>query len=204
MNATERIRSTRLVGLLRGVERPDELVSALAAAGVEVVEVTLETPGALAAIDRLRERGDVCVVAGTVRTPAEVDAAVAAGAEACVSPAFSAPVVARCRERDVPAVPGALTPTEVEAAWRAGAELVKLFPARAFGPGYVADLRKPLADVPLLCTGGVTAENAADFLAAGAVAVGISFQPGTTEAEARRAAEVVASAPTADDTEERS
>lgn len=117
MNATERIRSMRLVGLLRGAERPDELVSALAAAGVEVVEVT---------------------------------------------------------------------------------------PARAFGPAYVADLRKPLANVSLLCTGGVTAENAADFVAAGAVAVGISFQPGTTEAEARRAAEVVASAPTADDTEVRS
>jgi 2-dehydro-3-deoxyphosphogluconate aldolase/(4S)-4-hydroxy-2-oxoglutarate aldolase len=188
---------------LRGVERPDELVSVLAAAGVGVVEVTLETRGAAAAIERLRARGDVGVVAGTVRTPEQVEIAVAAGAEACVSPGFSADVVARCGELGVPVVPGALTPTEVETAWRAGAALVKLFPARAVGPVYVADLGKPLTDVPLLCTGGITAANAADYLAAGAAAVGISFQPRTTEAEARRAVEAVASAAPAGERRER-
>jgi 2-dehydro-3-deoxyphosphogluconate aldolase/(4S)-4-hydroxy-2-oxoglutarate aldolase len=203
MTAANRIRHERLVALLRGVEQPDELVGLLATAGVGVVEVTLETPGARAAIERLRARRDVAVVAGTVRAPEDVDAAVAAGAEACVSPTLSVEVVARCHDFGVPAVPGALTPTEVEAAWRAGGGLVKLFPARLVGPEYVADLVKPLAEVPLLCTGGVTVANAAEFLAAGAVAVGISFGETTTEVEARRAVETVASAGPAGERKER-
>jgi 2-dehydro-3-deoxyphosphogluconate aldolase/(4S)-4-hydroxy-2-oxoglutarate aldolase len=186
IRVVERIRGERLVALLRGVARPDELVDTLANAGVGVVELTLETPGALEAIGRLRARGDVSVLAGTVRTVDDVEAAIDAGAQACVAPAFVPDVVARCLQLGVPAIPGALTPTEIEAAWRAGAALVKLFPARAFGPGYVADLRKPLHDVPLLCTGGVNADNAGDFLAAGAAAVGISFRAGAVGDEARR------------------
>ena len=182
------------MALLRGVEDPVELAGVLAAGGVGVVEVTLDTPGALRAIESLRATGAVSVVAGTVRTSADVEAAVTAGAEACVSPVLAPAVVARCLELGVPAVPGALTPTEVDAAWRAGAALVKLFPARTVGPQYVADLAKPLWDVPLLCTGGITAESAAAYLAAGAAAVGISFGPGATEADARRAVEAVASA----------
>ena len=134
------------------------------------------------------------VVAGTVRTSADVDAAGAAGAEACVSPVLTPAVVARCLALGIPAVPGALTPTEIDTAWRAGAALVKLFPARTAGPQYIADLAKPLSDVPLLCTGGITAENASAYLAAGATAVGISFRAGATEADARRAVEAVASA----------
>jgi 2-dehydro-3-deoxyphosphogluconate aldolase/(4S)-4-hydroxy-2-oxoglutarate aldolase len=114
MTAANRIRHERLVALLRGVEQPDELVGLLATAGVGVVEVTLETPGALAAIERLRVRGDVAVVAGTVRAPEDVDAAVAAGAEACVSPTLSAEVVARCRAVAVGISFGETT-TEVEA-----------------------------------------------------------------------------------------
>ena len=173
MSAIERIRHERLVAVLRRVADVDARVDALAAAGVGVVEITLDDPDALAAIERTRDRGDVTVVAGTVRRADQVDAAVSAGAEAVVGPAFSRAVVERAAKLGVPAIPGALTPTEVEAAWVAGAALVKLFPGTLGGPAYVKDLLAPLADVPLLITGGVNAQNALSFLEAGAVAVGV-------------------------------
>jgi 2-dehydro-3-deoxyphosphogluconate aldolase/(4S)-4-hydroxy-2-oxoglutarate aldolase len=172
-DVVERIRSERLVAILRRVAEVDAVVEELSSAGIGVVEVTLDDPVAPAVIERLRARSDVTVLAGTVRTPEDVDTADAAGAEACVSPAFSGAVVARCHHLGLPVIPGALTPTEVEAAWRAGAALVKLFPGSLGGPRYVRELLAPLADVPLLVTGGVNAENARGFLEAGAVAVGV-------------------------------
>jgi len=172
VSVVERIRSERLVAVLRRFEDVDARVEALAQAGVRVVEITLDTPDALAAIERARARGDVSVLGGTVRRPEQVEEAVAAGAEAIVSPAHVQAVLERARELGVPAIPGALTPTEVEAAWAAGAALVKLFPGSVGGPSYVRELLAPLADVPLLVTGGVDSSNARAFLDAGAVAVG--------------------------------
>jgi 2-dehydro-3-deoxyphosphogluconate aldolase/(4S)-4-hydroxy-2-oxoglutarate aldolase len=145
----------------------DAAVERLHAAGIALVEITLDSDGALAAIRR--HRG---CLAGTVRTAADVDAAVEAGAAAVVSPGLVPAVVARARELGVPAIPGALTPSEIEAAWQAGAAMVKLFPASLGGPQYVRDLLAPLADVPLIVTGGVDSGNARAFLDAGAVAVG--------------------------------
>jgi 2-dehydro-3-deoxyphosphogluconate aldolase/(4S)-4-hydroxy-2-oxoglutarate aldolase len=171
LNAVDRIREERLVVLLRNVGDTTGLVDALASAGVRVVEVTLDSPDADVSIARLRERGDVTVLAGTVLTPDDVERAVAAGAEACVGPTFAPEVVARCLELGVPAIPGALTPTEIEAAWRWGAAMVKLFPAAVVGPRYLRDLAGPLGAVPLLATGGIDAANAGAFLDAGAVAV---------------------------------
>jgi 2-dehydro-3-deoxyphosphogluconate aldolase/(4S)-4-hydroxy-2-oxoglutarate aldolase len=197
VDAIERIRAERLVAVLRRVADVDAVVDVLAGAGVGVVEVTMDDPGAAAAIERLRRRGDVAVLAGTVRTGGDVDDAAAAGAEACVSPTYADAVVARCRELGLPAIPGALTPTEVEAAWRAGVALVKLFPGSLGGPRYVRELLAPLADVPLLVTGGISADNAADYLRAGAAAVGagssLSGAP-DLDAEARRLVAAVRSA----------
>lgn len=173
MSVIERIRRERLVAILRRVADIGERVAALAGVGVGVIEITLDDPNALAAIERARRRGDVSVLAGTVRAAAEVDAAVAAGAEGVVGPGFVPAVVARAAELGVPVIPGALTPTEVEFAWSAGASLVKLFPAGLGGPRYVRDVLAPLADVPLLATGGVDAQNAVAFIDAGAVAVGV-------------------------------
>jgi 2-dehydro-3-deoxyphosphogluconate aldolase/(4S)-4-hydroxy-2-oxoglutarate aldolase len=189
VGAIERIRAERLVAVLRRVADVDAVVDVLAGAGVGVVEVTMDDSGAAAAIERLRARGDVAVLAGTVRTAHDVDDAAAAGAEACVSPSFSDAVVTRCRELGLPAIPGALTPTEVEAAWRAGVALVKLFPGSLGGPRYVRELLAPLGDVPLLVTGGISADNAAEYLHAGAAAVGAgSSLSGASDvaAEARR------------------
>jgi 2-dehydro-3-deoxyphosphogluconate aldolase / (4S)-4-hydroxy-2-oxoglutarate aldolase len=173
MSAIERIRRERLVAILRRVPDLDARVAALADAGVGVVEITLDDPHALGAIERARGRGDVTVLAGTVRRADQVDAAAAAGAEAVVGPALVREVVERAAELGIPAIPGALTPTEIELAWDAGAALVKLFPGGLGGPRYVRDVLAPLAGVPLLVTGGVDAQNARAFLDAGAVAVGV-------------------------------
>jgi 2-dehydro-3-deoxyphosphogluconate aldolase/(4S)-4-hydroxy-2-oxoglutarate aldolase len=189
VDVVARIRAERVVAVLRRVPDLERLATELVDAGIGVIEVTLDDEGALAGIERLRERGNVAVLAGTVRTVEQAEAAVAAGAEALVSPVFSGAVLARGHQLGVPVIPGALTPTEIEAAWRAGAAMVKLFPARAVGPRYVADVLKPLPDVPLVCTGGVGAANAAEFLAAGAVAVGVSFRE-----DARGAADAVRAA----------
>jgi 2-dehydro-3-deoxyphosphogluconate aldolase/(4S)-4-hydroxy-2-oxoglutarate aldolase len=188
--AIERIRAERLVAILRRLPDVDTRVSALADAGFGVVEITLDDPDAPAAIERARLRGDVTVLAGTVRRADQVDLAATAGAEAVVSPAFVREVVERAAELGVPAVPGALTPTEVEAAWRAGAALVKLFPGSLGGPAYVRELLAPLADIPLLVTGGIDSRNARAFLDAGAIAVGAGSVL-EDPAEARRLVEAV-------------
>lgn len=171
MNAIERIRAERLVVLLRKVPDAERLVETLTRVGVGVVEVTLDSPKADEVIARLHRRGDVTVLAGTVLTTDDVERAVAAGAEACVGPTFVPEVVERCLELEVPAIPGAFTPTEIVAAWKAGAALVKLFPAATLGPRYVRDLLGPLVGVPLLATGGIDAGNAGAFIQAGVVAV---------------------------------
>jgi 2-dehydro-3-deoxyphosphogluconate aldolase/(4S)-4-hydroxy-2-oxoglutarate aldolase len=193
MSAIERIRRERVVAILRRVADVDTRIEALVSAGIGVVEVTLDAPDALAAIELARARGDVTVLAGTVRRADQVDAAAGAGAEAIVSPGFSAAVVARAAELGLPAIPGALTPTEIEAAWSGGAALVKLFPAGLGGPRYVRDVLAPLADLPLLVTGGVDADNARAFLDAGAVAVGLGSALDDPD-EARRLVAAVRSA----------
>jgi 2-dehydro-3-deoxyphosphogluconate aldolase/(4S)-4-hydroxy-2-oxoglutarate aldolase len=171
--AIEAIRSRRVVAILRRVADPLGVVEALREGGIAVVEITLDSPDALATIERLRRDPEVVVLAGTVRTADEARAAIEAGAQACVGPALVAEVLDACQELGVPAIPGAMTPTEVETAWRLGAAMVKLFPAARLGPAYVRDLRGPFGDVPLLVTGGIDATNASAFLRAGATAVGV-------------------------------
>jgi 2-dehydro-3-deoxyphosphogluconate aldolase / (4S)-4-hydroxy-2-oxoglutarate aldolase len=190
MTAVERIRAERVVAVLRRVADIDAVVDALARGGIGIVELTLDSDDALAAIERLRvARPELTVLAGTVRTPDDAEAAVSAGAQACVSPALLPAVVERCRELGVPAVPGALTPSEIESALALSVELVKLFPAGFVGPRYVRDVLAPLGEVPLLVTGGIDSANAGDFLAAGAAAVGIGSAltgAADVEQEARR------------------
>jgi 2-dehydro-3-deoxyphosphogluconate aldolase/(4S)-4-hydroxy-2-oxoglutarate aldolase len=171
--AIEAIRSQRVVAVLRRIANPAVVIHALREEGLGVFEITLDSQHALETIAALRDDDELVVLAGTVRTADEVRAAVDAGARACVSPALSPGVVEACREAGVPAIPGAMTPTEIETAWRLGAEMVKVFPAARLGPGFISDVRGPLEDIPLLATGGVDAANAFDFLRAGAAAVGV-------------------------------
>lgn len=146
------------------------LAATLVSGGIETFEVTLNTPGALEMITRLRSvTGDRLMIgAGTVLRVDQVRAALDAGATFVVSPTFVPAVVDACVERGVPVFPGAWTPTEVYAAWQAGATMVKLFPAQALGPSYVRELRGPFSDIDLLACGGVRPSNIADYFQAGA------------------------------------
>jgi len=195
-----------VVAILRGrrAEHLDAVLDALVDAGIRSLEVTLNTPGALEAIRRARTRfGDeVCVGAGTVRTVADVEDAVAAGAQFLVSPHTDPALGARARELSAAYLPGAMTPSEIVAAWNSGAAAVKLFPARLGGPRYLRDLREPLPDIPIVSTGGVSAENVGEWFAAGAVAVGVggtligdSLDGGDLTALAARATELVKAVP---------
>lgn len=174
------IRLERLVVVLRRVApraRLVALVRELADAGARVFEVTFDAPSAagdlVACRDALGHGGGILVGAGTIRSGAMVEAAVAAGAAFGVSPVFDPAILDAALERGLPYVPGAFSPTEIDAAWRAGATFVKLFPASSVGPGHVRELRGPLAEIELIPTGGIDASSAGAFLEAGAVAVGV-------------------------------
>ncbi len=166
-----------VVAIVRGrrAEHLDAVLDTLVESGIRSLEVTLNTPGALEAIRRAVGRfgPDVAVGAGTVRTVADVEDAVAAGAQFLVSPHTDPALGDRARELAAPYLPGALTPSEIVAAWNSGVAAIKLFPARLGGPRYLRDLREPLPDIPIVPTGGVSAENVAEWFAAGAVAVGV-------------------------------
>jgi 2-dehydro-3-deoxyphosphogluconate aldolase/(4S)-4-hydroxy-2-oxoglutarate aldolase len=148
--------------------------TALIEGGLDVVEIPLGVSGALAAISSLSSSfPDALVGAGTVMSARDAAAALDAGARFLLSPVLVPEVVEAAHATDAAAVPGAFTPTEIDACMRAGADLVKLFPADRLTPADLRVLLAALPDAPLLPTGGVDASNAADWLAAGAVAVGV-------------------------------
>jgi len=150
------------------------LAAALAAGGVSAVEITLTTPGALEAITELASHGGGAVVgAGTVLDEKAARNVIAAGARFVVSPTLDRGVVRYCRDQGVPCLPGAFTPTELLEAWRAGAELVKLFPASALGPRYLREVLAPLPFLRVVPSGGVSLENRAEWIRAGAAAVSV-------------------------------
>lgn len=149
---------------------------ALAAGGVGAVEITLTTPGALEAIAKLAPDAELkgCMIgAGTVLDVKAARDVIARGARFVVSPAFDRFVVRYCRDHHVPCVPGAFTPTELHEAWRAGATAVKLFPASALGPQYLREVLAPLPLLRVVPSGGVSLENAGEWIRAGAAAVSV-------------------------------
>ena len=150
------------------------IAEALLAGGVVAVEVTMSTPDAIRGIAMLaQEFGDRAVIGvGTVLDEATARAAIKAGAEFVLSPAFDEGVVAATLELGKISVPGAFTPTEILRAWNAGADIVKVFPSTALGPQYIKDLLAPLPQLKLTPTGGVDAKNAGEWIKAGAVCVG--------------------------------
>ena len=174
----ERLAAVPLVAILRASDagRFLEVGRVLYEAGVRGIEVTLTSEGALEAFGRLREElpGDALLGVGTVRSVADAELAAAAGAGYLVAPDLRPEVVGWAVERGLPVVPGALTPTEVAAAWAVGATAVKVFPVSAVGgPAYVEAVRAPLPEVPLVPTGGVGIDDIGAYLDAGAAAVGL-------------------------------
>lgn len=176
------IRRQRLIAVLRRVEPRAallDLVDELAGCGVRLFEITLDGPSGADDLRAVREhleaRGvsNALVGAGTVLEDADLLAAAASWADFAVAPVLDLDLLEGALRRELPFVPGALTPTEIRVAWRAGATFVKLFPASAVGPALVRELRGPLPDVELIPTGGIDTSNASAFLAAGAAAVGV-------------------------------
>ena len=181
-----RIKKEKLVAILRGVpmDRIDGVVGALVRGGVRVLEFTFDhdEPDCVAAnaakIRRTVEKfGDqVLVGCGTALTVEEVEAAHDAGACLVISPNVDMAVIRRANQLDMVSMPGALTPTEIVAAYEMGADIVKLFPAGELGLGYIKAVRGPLKHIPMSAVGGVKPENVKDFLDAGVCGFGVGGQ----------------------------
>ena len=153
-----------------------QAVEAIYRGGVRAAEITMTVPGAIRALEQVADRlGDRMMLgAGTVLDPETARACMMAGAEFIVSPSLNVRTIEICRRYSVPVIPGALTPTEVVTAWEAGADVVKVFPCSALGGAkYLKALKAPLPQIELIPTGGVSLATAAEFLAAGAFALGV-------------------------------
>jgi 2-dehydro-3-deoxyphosphogluconate aldolase/(4S)-4-hydroxy-2-oxoglutarate aldolase len=174
----KRIKEIGLLPVLRAnsIDEALALAEAIEAGGVTALEVTMTVPGAIEVIRQLAKQtqGRILIGAGTVLDPETARACVLAGAEFIVSPALNLKTIEICHRYSVPVMPGALTPTEVLTAWEAGADVVKVFPCSALGGAkYLKALKAPLPQIELIPTGGVSLSTAAEFLAAGAFALGV-------------------------------
>lgn len=174
---TAAVEQAGVVAVIR-IKDPSRLravVDALAEGGLRAIEVTMSVPGAVELIRELAPQmpAGFLLGAGTVTDAETARRVIDAGARYIVSPVFRREVVAACHAGGVPAMPGCFSPTEILDAWDAGADIVKVFPATALGPGYIKDILGPLPHVKLMPTGGVTLDNAGDWIRAGAVAVGV-------------------------------
>ena len=189
------LRETGLVPVLRAesVDKALALAEAIAAGGVNVLEVTMTVPGAIQVMRKLAEqRPDILVGAGTVLDAETARMCILEGAQFVVSPALNLQTIEMCHRYSIAVLPGALTPTEVVTAWQAGADVVKVFPASALGGAkYLTALKGPLPHIDLIPTGGVSLATAADFLVAGAFALGVGSDLVDTKAMAAGKPEVV-------------
>lgn len=172
-----RLIETKLVAIVR-LDSGEQLVKvaeALLAGGISAVEFTMSTPGAadMIKIASAQFGPDVLLGAGTVLDPETARVAILAGAQFVVTPALNFDTIELCRRYGKPVIPGAFTPTEMLTAWEAGADMVKVFPADSLGPGYIKAVLAPLPQLRLVPTGGVSADNAAQYLKAGATALGV-------------------------------
>lgn len=174
----KRIKDIGVIPVVRATSADEAMraVDAIREGGISILEITMTVPGAIDVIAKVSARfgDDALVGAGTVLDPETARACIESGARFVVSPALNVETIACCRELDVTVMPGALTPTEVVQAWNAGADFVKVFPAGAVGgPSYLKSLKAPLPQIELVPTGGVSLKTAADFIKAGAAALGV-------------------------------
>ena len=187
-----------LVPVIRVDSKEEALraVSAMGRGGMSVLEITMTVPGALQVIEAIRAQNPgVIVGAGTVLDAETARACILAGAHFLVSPSLDLGVIALCRRYSVAVMPGALTPTEVLAAWTAGADVVKVFPCGAMGgASYIKSLKAPFPHIEMMPTGGVSLKTAADFIRAGSFALGVGadlVNAGDASAITERALEYV-------------
>ena len=171
----DRFRELPLMGILRGVqaESIEPVIETAISSGLQTVEITMNTPGALDLIRRAIKvaQGRLTIGAGTVVTAEHMKLALDAGAGFIVSPMLVYDVVEYCRDNEIPVFPGAFTPQEIYNAWVAGATMVKIFPAQFMGPGYIKEIKGPFNSIDMLACGGITPENIRSYFGCGASAV---------------------------------
>jgi len=172
------IRETGVIPVVRANSAAEAMraIDAIREGGIAILEITMTVPSAVNVIEEVSARygSEALVGAGTVLDPETAKACISAGARFVVSPSLDLETIAFCRAQEVVVMPGALTPTEVVQAWTAGADFVKVFPAGAVGgASYIKALKAPLPQIELVPTGGVSLKTAADFIRAGAAAVGV-------------------------------
>ena len=180
-NKSQVIEQIKKIGVLPVIRVNSEtearqIVGAVTKGGITTIEVTMTVPNAIHLIENLvKDYGDALLIgAGTVLTKQVAAQCIAAGAKFIISPALNLETIEFCNEREIVVMPGALTPTEILTAWNAGADFVKVFPVSAMGgANYVKSIKAPLPQIRLIPTGGVSLETAADFIKAGAEAVGV-------------------------------
>ena len=151
----------------------NDKVKALRDGGCKFVEITMNTPEALKAIEAAADIEGIVIGAGTVLDPETARCAILAGSQFIVAPIMSVETIAICSRYSVISMPGAFTPTEIVAAWDAGADFVKVFPATIGGAAYIKAVRGPLPQIRMLAVGGVNLENTKDFINAGACGIGV-------------------------------
>ena len=193
MTKEDQLRKVLDCGIVAVVRSQDsqqlvEVARALAEGGVSVIEITMSVPNALDVVRQVRAAlGDrILLGAGTILDPETARAALLAGAEYLVAPTVNLDVIRLCQRYDKLVMPGAFTPTEILAAWEAGADVVKVFPAEVVGPPFFKALRGPLPQIRLMPTGGVDLTTAAAFLKAGACCLGVGSQMVEPKAVAER------------------
>ena len=173
----ELFKNEPVLGIVRGIPENslEGVLNSARDAGLKFLEITLNTDDALRLIEVAVKKfdGSLCIGAGTVRTREQAEHAAASGARFLVSPVLNEDVAAYCRGQALPYFPGALTPSEIERAWRAGAFMVKVFPASQWGSQYFREIKGPFEDIPLMAVGGITSDNIPEYFSSGASAVAI-------------------------------
>jgi 2-dehydro-3-deoxyphosphogluconate aldolase / (4S)-4-hydroxy-2-oxoglutarate aldolase len=170
------VKEAPVVGIVRRPKvDPVRCIEHLFNVGIRLVEITMDTAGAVDILQSLRSQvpSDALLGAGTVTDVVRAEAALAAGATFIVTPNLNLDVIRIAREHGVAIMPGAMTPSEIWNAAAAGADYVKVFPASTLGPGFFREIRGPFAEIPLMATGGVNLDNARDFIAFGVDALGV-------------------------------
>jgi len=174
------LKKHRIIAVIRANKENSarKMALAVASVGIRLIEITWNTPQAAKLIEQLRgELPDCSIGTGTLLNIEQMQQAISAGAEFLFTPHIDLTIIQAAVNQKIPIIPGALTPSEIVTAWNYGATCVKVFPVQAVGgAGYVKSLQAPLEQIPLIPTGGVTVENAAEFLEAGAIAIGLSSE----------------------------
>ncbi|MBC7109107.1 MAG: bifunctional 4-hydroxy-2-oxoglutarate aldolase/2-dehydro-3-deoxy-phosphogluconate aldolase [Methanomassiliicoccales archaeon] len=190
----EQLKDSGVIGIIRVTTTQDliRIAKTLYEGGLSCLEITMTTPGALRAIEEAREElPDVLMGAGTVLDAATARQAILAGAQFLVTPTVKPDVIETAHRYGVLVIPGAMTPTEILTCWEAGADMVKVFPAEVLGPEFIKAMHGPFPQIPLVPTGGITAENAGEFIKAGAAVVCVGSWLVDTKALAAEKVEIL-------------